>query len=241
MTRLRNPALTLLCAVLTCGVALVAPARGAGDPKLDANTACATTFAATRVKGDPNAAVVRVMDLAAPMAGTITAYGRDRMWTGTIGRSVVTQRYGVYETSLLVRADAPIEGIAYAPSWTSCTFHAGVRPRNGYDGRDEVDRPVLTVTNPQPVEPATCAKPYAEPEVVHAVEPTSPGPGIVGQVRVGVALDEHGLPQYARIISSAHAQLNVPSLESARRSEFKGAVFRCKAVKSGYEFTVDFA
>jgi len=226
-----------LCGAVAFG-AFASPAQGAGEPKIDPNTACATTFAAISIKGDPNAAVVRVVDLAAPMAGTITAYGHDRLWTGTVGRSLVTERYGAHETSLVVRADAPIEGIAYAPSWAACMFHAGVRSE--MYRREEADGPVLMVTDPRPVEPATCAHPYAQPDVVHASEPTAPGPGLSGTVRVSVALDERGFPEYTHIISSPQPQLNAPSIESARRTQYKGAIFRCAAVKSGYEFTVEF-
>jgi hypothetical protein len=60
-------------------------------------------------------------------------------------------------------------------------------------------------------------------------------------VRVAVALDDGGVPQFTRIVSSAGRALNQPSTESARHSTYVPAVFRCKPVSSGYEFAVMFA
>jgi hypothetical protein len=231
--------------LLVCAVALATHAAIAADqPALDPRTACATNFAATKIAGDPNSVVVRITDPVAPPAGTITAYGRDTMWTATIGRSVEAQnQYGVREASFTVRADAPIEGIVYAPAWAPCTFHAGVFQPDGYTMRD-VERPVLTLTNPVPAEPAHCARPYAPPTVEQAFEPITPFAASAaeaeGTVRVAVALDEHGLPRFSRIVSTANGLLNRPATNSAMRSTYSPAVFRCIPVPSGYEFAVQF-
>ena len=214
-------------------------------PGAAANAACATDFAATAVPGDPNAVVVRIHDPAGPFTGTITAYAGDRVWTGKIERSTTVDRpRSPREVSLVVRAGDPIEGVAYSPDWATCTFHAGTRARNGYDAPD-VERPVLSLADPQPVEPASCAQPYVSPVAIHAVEPYIPAIAIQeriqGTVRVGVSLDERGMPLSTRIITSPSVVLNASALNAARRSQYRGAVFRCKPVPSGYEFTVDYS
>jgi hypothetical protein len=200
---------------------------------------CAAPFSATKVDGDPNVVVLRAIDLPAPFSGTITAYGADTMWTATIDRATVSDRGYGRETSLNVRADRPIEGIAYAPSGATCTFHAGTRPREGYDARD-VDRPTLTVGNPQPAEPASCARPYVAASVMHAFEPTGPPGENGGLVRIAVGLDELGHVRYTRVVASPAARLNPSALDAARRSEYGAAVFRCKPVPSGYQFAIDY-
>jgi hypothetical protein len=151
---------------------------------------CAAKFSATKVDGDPNVVVLRAIDLPTPFSGTITAYGADTMWTATIVSATISDvPYGGRETSLNVRADRPIEGIAYAPSGATCTFHAGTRPRESYDARD-VDRPTLMVGNPQPVQPATCARPYVAASVTRAFEPNGPANENGGLVRIAVGLDD---------------------------------------------------
>lgn len=227
------------CAVVVA-VAPVDAARAAEPPGPNPIAACAAPFYATNVDGDPNAVVVRAIDLGRPLAGTITAYGADTMWTGTIERAAVTEMpYGGQEATISVRADRPIEGIAYTPAWAPCTLYAGVRAAMYYGGRD-VDRPMLTLTNPQPAEPVTCARPYVPVSVKSAVEPQQPASRDVGLVRVAVAIDERGNVRYARIVSSAAASLNPSAVDSARRSEYAPAVFRCKNVPSGYEFNVQY-
>lgn len=162
------------------------------------------------------------------------------MWTVTIDHAVVTDmRYGGRENSLNVRADRPIDGIAYAPAGAHCTFYGGTRPRKGYEARD-VERPTLTVGNPQPVEPATCEHPYVAASVKQAIEPQAPPFGEPGIVRVGVALDERGVVRYARVVASPSQRLNPSALDAARRSQYSAAVFRCKPVPSGYRFAVDY-
>lgn len=233
---------TISAAMLACAGLLVPWRVSAVEPNIDNRTACATDFAVTKIDGDSNAVVVRILDPAAPPAGTISAYGHDRMWTGPVGRSVSTVSNGVREDSFVVRADAPIEGVEYAPSWASCTFHAGTRARNGYDKRDDVERPVLALANPQPVEPAACAHAYVSPAVTHGVDPMAPANAdrVTGDVRVAVALDEHGKPQFTRVVSSPSPVLNGVAQDAAKRSEYTGAIFRCKPVPSGYEYAIQF-
>jgi hypothetical protein len=231
--------------VLPIGGGWAAPSVAAPAPVVDPRTACATGFAATTIAGDPNAVVVRIIDPVAPPTGTITAYGRDMQWSGTIERSALTEnRYGTREASITVRADAPIEGIVYAPAWAPCTFRAGARPRDGYD-LDDVQRPVLSLSNAQPAPPVTCTRPFAAPTVLHAVEPTTPLAAMQmhaeGTVRVAVALDERGVPQFARIVFTPAGSLNAASIASAMGSTYSPAIFRCEPVPSGYEFSVNFS
>jgi hypothetical protein len=243
---MRRVALVLPLVLLLAGswTVLPAAAQAPAERAIDPNTGCATGFEATRIDGDPSAVVVRIIDPVAPPAGTITAYGADTMWSGTIERSALTEnRYGVREASVTVRADAPIEGIVYAPAWAPCTFHTGVRSRVRYD--PEVQRPVLTLTKPAPVVPAVCARPYLPPTVLKAIEPDTPliamQQRIGGTVRIAVALDEQGVPRFSRVVSSPDKVLNSPSVSSAMHSTYSAAVFRCKPVPSGYEFAVDFS
>jgi hypothetical protein len=228
-------ALAFVVAVVPFG-----PANAADPPGPNPIAACASELYATKVAGDPNVVVVRAIDLAGPFTGTITAYGADTMWTAQIERAALTDmRFGGREASINVRAESPIEGIAYTPTWATCTFHAGARPRTSYDTRD-FERPTLTVGNPQAVEPATCARPYVQTTVIHAVEPQTPGFGDTGNVRVAVALDEHGVVRYARVVATAAASLNPSAVDAARRSQYTAAVFRCKPVPSGYQFSVQY-
>jgi hypothetical protein len=215
-------------------------AAGAAD-QLGPNpiAACAAPFYATKVDGDPNVVVVRAIDLGGPFTGTITAYGADVMWTAKIERAALTDmRYGGQEASINVRAEKPIEGIAFTPSWATCTFHAGTLPRSGYEAGD-VERPTLTVANPQPVEPATCARPYVPTTVIRGFEPQTPAGGDAGTVRVAVALDASGIVRYARVVT-ASSNLNPSAVDAARRSEYSPAVFRCQRVPSGYQFSVQY-
>lgn len=225
------------------GSAIMASALSAvaaeNPPAVDANTACAGEFVATTIDGDPNAVVARALNLAGPFAGTITAYGADRMWTATIQRSaLVDKRFGGREASVTVRAEGPIEGLVYAPAWATCTFHAGARPRSGYEARD-VERPVLVVGTSEPVERTNCDHPYVSPTVLHAIEPVGVE-NVTGEVHVAVALDERGVPRFSRIAVSSAPILNIPATNAAMHSQYRGAIFRCKPVPSGYEFSVAF-
>ena len=159
-----------------------------------------------------------------------------------IEHTATAERYGVHTVSLELHADGPIEGVSYAPAWAACTFRAGTRSRTGYD-RD-VPSPVLTLANPQPVPPTTCARPYAAATVKYAAEPATPAiaaqQGILGTVYVVVVLDDRGVPQAARIVTSPSAVLNNASLGAAMRSEYTPEVFRCSPVTGGYVFGIEF-
>jgi hypothetical protein len=93
-----------LCLAVACGAAFTASPAGADPAAVDPNTACATNFSALRVDGDPNAVVIVADSLAGPFRGTITAYGHETKWTGTIGRAAVTEHYRQPEASFIVRA-----------------------------------------------------------------------------------------------------------------------------------------
>lgn len=150
----------------------------------------------------------------------------------------------MHDASVIVRADVPIDGIEYAPTWASCTFHAGTRDENGYDLLQKVDRPTVVVSDPQSIDPPTCAKPYVPVAVMYAKEPDVPRDarraGVGGTVFVAVAVDDKGTPEHARIAGSPSSMLNASALDSTLQSTYRPAVFRCKPIVSGYEFTVEF-
>ena|ERR1700736_2460947 len=227
-----------------CTIALMpSGAANASEPSAPfATLPCTVPFIVTMVKGDPKTVVLRAVDLRGPFAGTITAYGTDRTWTGTIERAaLVNLRDGGQEASVTVRADGPIQGIAYAPTWAPCTFRAATRGEDYYEDRDS-QRPVVGVGNPQPLEAASCAKPFVPPVVQHAVEPEIPENGrVTGIVRVAVALDSHGAVRSARVLDSPSKILNVSAISAAARSEYRGAVFRCEAVPGSYVFAVGYS
>jgi len=225
---------------VACVAVVTASPAGADPSAIDPNTACATDFSALRIDGDPNAVVVVADSLAGPFSGTVTAYGHETKWTGTIGRAVVTEHYGQPEASVIVRADGPIEGVEYTPAWASCTFHAGTRSPGGDDESRRIDRPVLTATNPVAVEPADCPVPYRATSVLRAFEPSSPQAAVYGPVSVAVAIDDQGIPQSTRVVSSPGAVLNAPAVDAARRSTYAAAIFRCQPVSSSYVFVVEF-
>jgi hypothetical protein len=233
--RAAGPLLMLwCCVVLAPGVASAADRTGSAR-----QMPCAGQFSVTKVAFDPNAVVIRFREPAGPFAGPITAYGSDRMWVGIVERTAMVERNDVRIVSLELHADGPIEGVSYAPAWAACTFRAGTSPPNGYD-RD-VQSPVLTLANPQPVAPATCAHPYVPTTVTHAFEPVTPQEAVTGTVSVAVALDERGIPQAARIVASPSPVLNNTSLGAAMGSEYAPAVFRCQPVPGGYIFVVDYS
>jgi hypothetical protein len=234
--------LRVFTGVLTCALALApfGAVHAADMPAPALNAACVSPFYVTGVDGDPNVVVVRAIDLPGPFTGTITAYGADTMSTAKIERAaVIDLPYGGQEASLTVRADRPIEGVAYAPAWASCAFRAGTRPSRYYAAR-ELQRPTLMVGDAQPVEATSCRQTYAPATVKQAVEPFQPATREVGLVRVAVALDDHGKVLYARVVDSPAINLNPPSIDAARRSEYAPAIFRCKPVSSSYQFVVDY-
>ncbi len=218
----------LACAVVSACVVAVMPvdASGANEPPAGfADVPCTAPFFVRVYQGDPNTVLVRAVDMSGSLTGTITAYGTDRTWTATIERAgLVDLPDGGREASLVVRADAPIEGIAYAPAWAPCTFRAGTLPNNSYVARD-TQRPILVVGNQRPLEPAGCATPYVAPTVVHAVEPATPqdfsGSAVV---RVAVALDPGGAVRSARVIASPSKTLIVSAVGAAARSEYTGGI-----------------
>lgn len=206
-------------------------------------TACVQNFFAEPVQGDPDAAVVSLFNPGGPFTGTITAYGKDRSWSATIGRSKEITGPGGRLDSVTVRAGAPIEGIEYAPRWAPCTFRAPVNAQAGYQERD-AGRPELALGNPQPLEPAPCARPYAAPMTKHVFEPMTPvaaaEKGIGGLVKVNVILDDRGVPQSVSMASSPSALLDASALDAAKRTEYAPAIFRCKPVPSAYQFVVSY-
>ena len=234
----------LFFSIMTACTVALAPfgaSNAAEPPETFATVPCTSPFYVTAFDVNANAVVVRAVDLLGSFTGTITAYGADRTWTATIGRAaLVNYRDGGHEASIIVRADGPIEGIAYAPTWAPCTFRAGTLPR-AYSDKPEPQRPILTVGNPQPLAPPACAKPYIPPAVQHAVEPNAPeGVQDAGYVRVAVALDARGAVRSARVVESPSKALNVSALSAATRSEYTGAIFRCEPVPGSYEFAIQY-
>ena len=232
-----------LSAAFAC--AAVSASAGAVDPTIDQNTACAGRFDAIRVAFDPNAVVLRAGSLPGPFRGSITAFGHATTWTGTFDRWNAANVDGREWSSVIVKADAPIEGIEYSPTFASCSFYAGTRNSNGYDHAWLIDGPIVTVANPQPVDPPACASPYVPASTLHAFEPDTPRAAveahITGDVRIAVALDEKGRPQHARVASSPSVVLNASSVNAAMQSRYSPTVFRCKPVAGGYEFTVEYS
>jgi TonB family protein len=227
-----------------------APPLSPYDPRI----ACGTIFAATSTS-EPGAVVVRIVDLTDPFDGTIKAYGADRVWTAHVSTSaravrkteIENSRFGWLSTqredSVLVRAEGPIEGVEFDPSWSSCAFRTGVRPPRASDGPD-VPRPTVVASNAAPVEPVACAMRYVEPDVTRVRAPDVPSmatqQGITGTVRVQVALDERGGVTFARIVTSPSSILNRAALDAARTSSYRGAVFRCAPVPGGTELSLIF-
>jgi hypothetical protein len=227
-------AVALACAFAAAGFAV---ATAADAPAAAANADCVGIVLATAEGRD--AVIVRVVDPDAPLGGTITAYGGDRMWTGQIERgALVDLPYGGHEASVIVRADGPIDGIAYTPTGT-CTFYAGVLGR-GYIDERAISRPTVVLGSAQPAPPVSCAHPFVLPAVKQAVEPHAPADASGGTVRVAVALDARGSVRFARVLSSPSVTLNASAMSAATRSEYSPAIFRCAAVPSAYPFGVEY-
>jgi hypothetical protein len=208
----------------------------ADAPAPAASAACAGMLLAAM--DDANAVVVRGVDLDAPFGGTIVAYGADRMWTGQIERAApIDLPYGGHEASVIVRADAPIQGVAYTPSSGTCTFRAVVLER-GYFDNARLSQRTLVLGNAQPAPAASCAHPFASAVVKQAVEPQTPANGTPGLVRVAVALDASGNVRSGRILTSPSAVLNASALNAATHSEFAPGVFQCMRVPTAYPFSV---
>jgi hypothetical protein len=235
----RPSSVVTVCLVLACATVGSTGAAPAAPPAIDPSTACATDFAAFRTN-DPTAAIVSAGDLIGPFRGTITAYGRDTKWTATIDRWNAETRNGEQDATLVVHAGGPIEGIEYTPQWATCSFHSGVRAVSRKDNLSSIDRVLLEAGNPQPVEPATCAAPYVAPTTLHAAEPSLGQQSTTGTARIAVALDEQGVPRAERIISGLTPTIGFAVRDAARLSTYSAAVFRCKPVASGFEFTSEF-
>ena len=219
----------------------------------DRQSDCATIFSATTTSKS-DAVVVRILDLVRPFDGTIKAYAADRVWSAHVSTWATAARGGSYgpfartipphEDSVLVRAGGPIEGIEFDPSWSSCAFRTGVRQPNNTDG-PEIARPTVVASDSQPLDPIACATPYVATTLTRAAPADTPAlaqqQGITGTARLFVSLDERGGVTSTRILSSPSAILNNAALAAARASTYRGAVFRCKPIPSGYLFAVDFS
>jgi len=235
--------LTIAAAALLAAASLGAPWSpvSAEAPSLASAPPCAFGFDATAVPGDPNAATVRV-NFAVPLpGGTVTAYGASTRWSGTVDRFASVKHEDTTEYSVVVRADAPIEAVAYQPPNGSCIARAGVSPRSGYNGAD-VERPSIALADPQPLEPISCARRYAAAVTLHGAEPVAPMAAIQqrigGIVNVAVTLDDRGRPKSAAVLHSPSRFLNEPSIEAAMQSDFSPQIFRCLTVPSVYVFAV---
>ncbi|HTD35335.1 MAG TPA: energy transducer TonB [Candidatus Elarobacter sp.] len=204
---------------------------------------CALGFAATAVPGDPYAAIVRLNYGPLLPGGTVTAYGVGTRWSGTVDRFASVKHNDTTEYSFIVRADAPIEAVAYEPPKLGCVSRAGVRARDGYDGAD-VERPATVVADAQPLEPISCTRRYAAPATLQAAEPVMPPAaiehGISGTVSVAVTLDDRGRPMSAAVVHSPSPFVNEPSIAAAMQSDFSPAIFRCITVPSVYIFSVGY-
>jgi hypothetical protein len=148
---------------------------------------------------------------------------------------------GSVQSSLVLHAAAPIEAVEYTPAWAACSFRTAARPRYRYDDGREIDRPMLTLSDPQSLAPLTCAKPYVPPVVTNAVQPTAPRSGMTGLAKVAVVLDEQGAVQQTHVVLAPGPDEGRAAEVAARHSTFAPAVFRCKPISSGYEFAVEFS
>ncbi len=181
-----------------------------------------TPFYATTVDGDPNAVVVRAIDLRGPFTGTIAAYSADTMSTAKIGRAaVIDLPYGGQEASLVVRADRPIDGDRiHAVRGRTCAFRAGTLPSRNYEAR-EVQRPTLAVGDSQPVEARKL-----QATVRAGVREAGGGTAAAGHQRSRAScasrsrLDDHGNVRYARVVDSPSINLNPSAIYAASKSEY---------------------
>jgi hypothetical protein len=229
---------------LLCAISLAAPGTIASAQAEDPSTAkpCPIDLQATRVAGDPNAATIRTRSIPAH-DGTIVAYGAVTRWSAPIDRyATAPLRYdGQNEYSFVVRAPGRIEAVLYEPPGGGCLAHAVVRERNGYDGPD-LERPLLVLSNAQPLEPINCATRYAAATTIEAARPemppSAPVLGVEGTVYVLVTIDARGQPINAKVMSSPGSILNTPSVEAAMHSIFSPEIFRCHSVPGTYVFGV---
>jgi Gram-negative bacterial TonB protein C-terminal len=239
--------LTIVAGAVLLGTATLGLPGRAGSEPADAvqnATPCPFTVVATSVPGDPSVVVVRLSRSAVEPGGTVTAYGATTRWSGTVDRFAgVTWDRSRRESSVLARAPGPIEAIVYQPPHSDCLAHAGVRPRNGYDG-PEIQRPTVALANPQSIEPVACPQRYAAPKTLHAAEPRTPEiamqQNIGGIVDVVVTLDDRGQPTNAVVENSPSAILNYASTAAALHSTYSPEIFRCRTVRGAYVFSVSY-
>jgi len=226
---------------------LVQPAAAQIAPRPPGTMApCMRQMSLTAVDAHPDEAVLRVTDWAIPFAGDVRVYGHDVMWRATIrgGATAVVPNAtrGTLETSVELHAPGAIEGAEFDPRGGSCTLHAGLRPPAPSDGV-EVSRPVVVASDPVPVEPPSCATPYAAAQLVHGGTPQQPptGFGMTGAVRVAVALDAAGEVVATQVLSSPSMVLGGRALSAVRASTFTPEIFRCVAVPDGFVYVATFA
>jgi TonB family protein len=90
---------------------------------------------------------------------------------------------------------------------------------------------------PVPDPPMTCERPFVEGGADHSVAVEAPAmarqQGISGIVTVSVAVDEHGKPSDARIVSSPSSILNASALAAARSMTYTQAIYRCAPIPQG--------
>jgi len=96
-----------------------------------------------------------------------------------------------------------------------------------------------------PVEPKTCAQPYAPPIAVMPAQPVLPVDAralhVGGAVLVEVDLDETSAIVDARVVrSSGFASLDRAAREAAFKSQFRTETYACRAIASTYRYVVTF-
>lgn len=206
---------------------------------------CQYALRATRIPGDPNAAVVRTGYTPMGSGGTVTAYGATTLWSATVER-FARVRWGLNreESSFVVRAPGPIEAVVFQPPQASCLSHAPISDRNAEDGPD-VERPTVVAGNPESIGPLYCATRYAPPETLFAAQPRIPEiamqQNITGAVRILVTIDDRGKPTRLAVVSSPSGLLNAAAMEAARGSTFRPETFRCHSVPGTYIFSVSYS
>jgi hypothetical protein len=204
---------------------------------------CPIDISAVRAKGS-DAVIVTLGKGSNPPDGDVTAYSRDRAWSGKLVHSV-TRTISADRTasSFAVRTGAPLEGIAYAAG-PGCVLHAIVHPP--YDDHPDAADPntINTLTHEENLGPLTCSHPFAEASVTYAAEPTTPAAavnlGTYGTVEVLVKIDERGVPQSVRTVRSPSATLKLSAENAARLSTYAPRIFRCTPEAGSYIFIVDY-
>jgi len=104
---------------------------------------------------------------------------------------------------------------------------------------------VLTPIGFGPVEPKSCAQPYAPPIAVAPAQPVLPVDAralhVGGGVLVEVDLDEKSAIVDARVVrSSGFASLDRAARDAALKSQFRTETYACRAIASTYRYVVTF-